>query len=335
MLSPLTIFNELSKLPGYENVSPESISFMQGGGLSHDHISIENKDIILRAPRYNQLDMEAGDYLGLQEACFTRTASSRHTPAIYGKLPPSEALPNGALIIQKIEGRKVSCAKDGAAIAEALASINKIRPGKDTAPLLRASKPFESQKILLNKIFGEAHEKAEIPELSKQLIRDELQEINTYLEKISNDPLPVRLIGGDSHPGNFIIDKDGKGWLVDIEFAQYDVPFIDMADATLKITSELDPELNFTFTSEQKTALYKSWLDKSGYCKNRSEELRHWSERMVTMRTILWLANWKAEESRKENPFITDKSRENWDRMASSYLRPEILKNMFSRTFHP
>jgi hypothetical protein len=66
-------------------------------GLAHDHVRLVGTGLLARVPKQSQMDLGAVDNLLYQRACFERAAASGHTPRLHGWLPPTSALPRGAL----------------------------------------------------------------------------------------------------------------------------------------------------------------------------------------------------------------------------------------------
>lgn len=312
--------------PDLKSIRPEDLQILSSAGLSHDHIRIGNSGWLLRIPRGNQLGMNATDYLDLQESCFSMTARSGHAPSIKGILPPSEILPHGALIVEEIKGHKATSPKDAKAIAQAFAAIHKIRP--DNSKLQIAEKPFASQHFLLTQIFGNAPENAPISSASQTLLKDEQSKIATALEAVASNQYPLTLIGGDSHPANFIITPAGKAYLVDVEFAMFDAPYIDLADASLAITERLEPDVTI-WSDKARHEFYQTWQNHADA--DLTQHLssgRAIAERAVRLRTLLWLADWAAGTQSKIETTINARTKGNWDRMAATYLAPQTLKRV-------
>jgi hypothetical protein len=90
-----------------------------------------------RIPKQSQMDLAPAANLVHQAAGLERAARSGHTPALLGVLPPSAALPRGALIVEAISGRAARWPHDMTAIMTALARIHRLPlPAQDArAPL--------------------------------------------------------------------------------------------------------------------------------------------------------------------------------------------------------
>lgn len=88
-----------------DGVIADDISVLSTKGISHDHWRIGETGLVLRIPRMNQWGMEPQEALNYQKTAFQRAAASGHAPDCVETLPPTLALPRGALIVEEIIGR--------------------------------------------------------------------------------------------------------------------------------------------------------------------------------------------------------------------------------------
>ncbi len=313
--------------PDLRAVHPNCFTPLSSSGLSHDHIRLGESGWLLRIPRGNQLGMAPEAYLALQTDCFTIAAQSGHAPNIAGILPPQGALPDGALVVEEIRGRKSSGPQDAAFIARAMAAIHAIRP-EHSSGLQIADHPLSSQHFLISDVFAQSVDAPTLHPKTAALLHTEKQRVLDGIESLRNSDLPFSLIGGDSHPANFMITPDSKAYLVDVEFSMFDVPFIDLADSSLPITQRLDPDIT-TWPPRVREGFYKEWRSHADAdlvaC---SDRLRTVAEDAVRLRTLLWLADWSTKEQADISKDVTPRARDNWDRMASTYLEPSLLSGL-------
>lgn len=309
------IFKAAARREGATGVKP-----LASNGLTHDHYILEGAGKLLRVPRRNQLGMSPVDYLVQQEQVYRAAAPSGATPEIFGTIPPQANLDNGALVIGYIPSRQPETDADRKAMAEGLAALNKTQSKNIPA----AAKPFASQWFVIHDIFGEAMQGDKIDIDVRKLLAGEKAALKSEMDKLAS--APMGLIGADSHLGNFIIDANNKAWFVDLEFLTTDVPHIDAADAASPLTSRLDPNNKFVFTTAQKEQFYKDWGAASGY--DASGDLMKLAERMVNLRTLAWLCYWVEEGHAQQN--APQKSRDNWDAMAAECLTVGYLEKLFN-----
>lgn len=315
------VFSAIAKKQG----AKRAVS-LPGPGLTHDHYVLEGTGRLLRVPRRNQLEMTPEDYLVHQKKVYEAAAPSGATPKVFDIVPPQKGLPNGALVIEYIESRKPETDEDRLAMARALAKLN-TTTSKD---IDKAAQPFASQWFVINDIFGSYLQGEKISPEARKLLADEKDALEKEMNALAGrGDIPVALIGADSHAGNFIINKNGDAFFVDLEFLTADVPYIDAADAASPLTSQLDPTNKITFSEGDRQAFYKEWGRESGYDKSADfDKLMNLAERMVEFRTLAWLAYW-LEEGR-DNQTAPQQSRDNWDRMAKEYLSKDALEKRFT-----
>lgn len=314
------IFAAVAKQHGATGVTP-----LAGGGLTHDHYILNGTGRLLRVPRRNQLGMSPEDYLAQQEGVYRAAEPSGATPKYFATIPPQPGLPNGALVIEYIESQKPEDA-DRKAMAAAIGALNTTH----AASVPMADQPFGSQWFVINDIFGEALKSDKLDPLARQLLAAEKAALKAEMDKLAGDTsIPMALIGADSHVGNFIVDKTGKAWFVDLEFLTSDVPHIDAADAASPLTSQLDATNRIKFNAAEKAQFYKDWGAATGYDASPAfDRLITLSERMVNLRTLAWLAYWLDEGHAQQN--APQASRDNWDRMAKEYLDPDYLQQLLA-----
>jgi aminoglycoside phosphotransferase (APT) family kinase protein len=117
-------------------------------------------------------------------------------------------------------------------------------------------------------------------------------------------PLTVAL--ADTHPGNFIVDRSGIAWFVDLEKVHVGSPAIDLAHATLPTSTLWHPDVGVLLSREDVAAFNESYL--AGIGARRAEALRPWivpMRRLTWLRTTLFMARWRAETRAPRDPANT------------------------------
>lgn len=322
-------FNRLNLRP---SVRPRDLVLMQGGGLMHDHVDMGNDMHLLRVPRGNQMGLSAHDYLALQFDIHARAGKSGHVPGLFGRLNPSPALPNGALVVRKINGRKVEKAADFKVIADALARIHRMDTYPVPATMNVWRQPFGSQLPLLTQVFEEGLAamdgdiRAPIAAARDRVVA----RIDDYGRKARGTHTP-RLIGGDSHPGNFMIDRAGKAQLVDMEFATFDTPLIDVADASAALPRKLEAGLSGEVRNADTSGMRAIWhghMVRAGLGLPDFEPAMRLADDVVNMRTVLWLCDWR-RKNLVTNDLIAPATRANWEKLADEVLMPKTINRLF------
>lgn len=320
------ILQHLHKIEPFQDLELSNVTEIHSRGLAHDHVKLGDTGWILRIPRGNQLGMTDEAYLKLQNTIFQRAAASKRTPDILGTIVPNDDLPHGALIVQYIKGRNIQSEQDLNAVAECLGQIHKLPVPVFTNPLEKSNSPLSGQLFLLDEVFKGAFDHDSLSHETKKLLKEEYQHLKTKLRQLNGQNLPFSLIGGDSHLGNYLIGENGKAYMVDLEFASYDLSLIDLADACLSITSELDPDIGVVPSPEKITAFYQTWKNTVGSeMANALKPAIKTTEQLVQLRTLAWLCYWQAEGQHKEKSKVSPGSFKNWNRMAKHYLDPKNL----------
>ena len=265
-------------------------------GLAHDHVRLQGTGWLARIPKQSQLGLAALDNLHYQRVCFERAAVSGHTPALHGLLPPSEQLPRGALLVQSIEGRPARLPHDLPALAAALAALHALPLPEAAArvPLLNAADPLQA---LVHEIDAQAAHlgAAGLPAPVTVAIEGERLRLQTSLESHNR---PARcLIAFDAHPGNFIVQPDGRAVLVDLEKCRYAYPGLDLAHATLYTSTTWDLDTQAVLTVDEVLGFYAAWADSVGSIAAAEQAWHGPLRRAMWLWSITWCAKWRGLSS--------------------------------------
>jgi len=228
-------------------------------GLAHDHVVIADSGTLARIPKQSQMDLAAEENLIYQAACFERAGASGHTPRLHDVLAPDAALPMGALIVDRIEGRPLRLPDDLTTMAECLAAIHALPLPEDSirAPL---KNPPDSLADTFTEILAQSAYigMAGLHPESEAQIREELQAAGRTLA--GRDRPLTCLIAFDAHPGNYLLDTTGRAILVDLEKARYGAPGFDLAHATLYTSTTWDVASRAVLSEAQIAAFHDAWL---------------------------------------------------------------------------
>lgn len=293
-------------------ILPDSLTVLSTKGISHDHWRIGETGLVLRIPRMNQWGMGPDIALEYQKTAFHQGAESGHTPNCIETLAPSIALPRGALIVEEIVGRAPVLPDDLAAIADALAALHAMSlPDNDAStplqvhrnPVSSTLKVIEEQAVFVGRA-GLAPDTA-------AAIREDLSWARAFASRGEPD-FELCFVGTDTHPGNFLIDPQGKAWFVDMEKSLYGAAPIDLAHATLPTSTGWDPDCEGVPVWQDVEKFYQHYLDKMG--RDRTAELSPWLlplRRLTWLRTITWFARWRASWSVADHAAARDDSMTN------------------------
>jgi hypothetical protein len=244
-------------------------------------------------PKQSQLGLPAAEHLAYEAACFQRAQPSGHTPRLHAVLPPSPALPHGALVVEEVVGRPAQLPYDLPALVDALAALHTLPlpPAAQREPLRDAADPLAA---LHDEIEAQATHlgAARLDPAVRQRIDAE----RTALARLVAAPARPRrtLIAFDGHPGNFIVDGQGRAWLVDLEKARYGYPALDLAHATLYTSTTWDVESRaVVLTPKELDAAQARWAERVG----ANADERAWIaplRRAMALWSITWCAKWRA-----------------------------------------
>lgn len=259
---------------------------MADTGLAHHHLRLRaagaaaERDLVARVPKQSQLDLSAAANLAYQSACFQRAAAGGHTPCLHGMLPPSPALPRGALLVEYIAGRPARLPDDAPAIARALASLHALPLPAARAPLRN---PPHTLQALAEEIDAHAAylPEAGIAPFTAEVLADTLTRWRDTTTRAGRPPR--RLISFDAHPGNFLVRADGRAVLVDLEKARYGDPPLDLAHATLYTSTTWDVQSRAVLSAAEVAGFVESW---AAAWPAGSEPWRRW---LLPLREGMWL----------------------------------------------
>ncbi|WP_298827387.1 hypothetical protein [uncultured Piscinibacter sp.] len=273
-----------------------TLEALPDSGLAHAHFRLAGTGVLARLPKQSQMDLRAADNLAYQAACFERASASGHAPRLHGVLPPSPALPRGALLVEEIIGRPARLPGDLMAIADALAAIHALPlPDAGTrAPLLDPPDPLA---LLRDEIEAQAvhFDAAGLDAASRRAIDAQRAALAACCARIERPP--KRLIAFDAHPGNFLLREDGRAMLVDLEKARYSLPPLDLAHASLYTSTTWVLAISAVLTPAQVRGFQARWLQRCA----GGDAWRGW---LLPLRSAMWLwsvswcAKWRVLASR-------------------------------------
>ncbi|MGO1118907.1 aminoglycoside phosphotransferase [Rhodovibrionaceae bacterium A322] len=307
-----------------ERLSFEGLELLPPKGLAHDHVRLTGSGLLLRIPKQSQRGYAPLDNLTYQAACFERVQRSGHGPGLALVLPPSQALPMGALLVEEIYGRPLSLPGDLPLLAQAMAAVH----CQDLpAPDQRA--PLEDHRDPVAGLYQEILDQAELlPQAdllpaSLALLKEELAWAEAFQQDYQqwSGPQPQRLVLTDTHPGNFLVagkgalaagnsegldpaspsgglstrdDRPCHAVIVDLEKALYGSPATDLAHATVYSSTTWDLEATAVLSQEDVGTFYRHYL--SLLPDDLARDLRPWLlplRRLLWLRAMTWCAFWQ------------------------------------------
>ncbi len=294
------LHHALTTLPEFAGLPLHALRHLPTKGISHDHVEIHGRPLLLRIPRFSQWGAAPADQLAYEQAAFRRAHECGHTPALHATLSVSGPLPAGALIVQCIAGRPPRLPDDLPKLATALAALHNcpLPAAADRAPLLSQTRPFTAT---LAAIESQATDLAAagLTAAAGTAINEELRWARRYAGQETSDFPLQALVGTDTHPGNFLIEENGMAWFVDLEKTLYGAPPIDLAHATLATSTGWDPDCAIGQLSPGHIGnFYADYLAAAGTA--RADQLRPWlmpMRRLTWLRTMTWFGRWRSRWS--------------------------------------
>ena len=272
------------------------LEVLPDSGLAHTHVRLMGQGALARIPKQSQMNLAAEANLAYQAACFERTASSGHTPRLLGVLPPSTALPRGALIVEEITGRHAELPRDLTAIVTALARLHQL-PLPEQAARAPLTSPADPMTDLLAEIKAQAAslDAAQIDPRARGCIEAEIERYRSLCAQSLRPPLS--LIAFDAHPGNFMIRADGVAVLVDLEKCRYSHASLDLAHATLYSSTTWDTASSAVLGAQEVAGAYAGWSREMG---PQAAAWNSWHlplRRAMWLWSITWCAKWRVASS--------------------------------------
>jgi aminoglycoside phosphotransferase (APT) family kinase protein len=272
-------------------------------GTAHGHVRLPN-GLLARIAYAHDGDAGAATRLEVQAAAFRHVEPAHRTPRLHEVMGPREGMPGGALIVDYIEGRAPRLPGELGAIAETLARIHSLRLPSPGSPIPRLSNPFTETLEAIEINAARFLDKAVPDEVARAEIAEELGLMRGLAPVLGRTPQPLVVALADTHPGNFIVDRAGIAWFVDLEKVHVGSPAIDLAHATLPTSTLWHPDVGTELTSAEVQAFHEDYLARIGAA--RAEALRPWllpMRRLTWLRTTLFMARWRVETRSPHNPF--------------------------------
>lgn len=271
-------------------------------GTAHGHVRLRDGRLA-RIAYAHEGDPTAAVRLRVQAEAFRYLQSAGRTPRLHDVIEPRPDLPGGALIVDFIEGRAPRLPEELGAMADTLARIHLLPLPPTNSLIPRQANPFletlEAVELnamrFLDKAVPDSGSRAEIAE--------ELRLMRGMALAFARRAQPLSVALADTHPGNFIVDRGGIAWFVDLEKVHVGSPAIDLAHASLPTSTLWHPGVGKVLTREEVTSFYNAYLSKVG--SQRAAELQPWLQpmrRLTWLRTTLFMARWRVQTRSPRDP---------------------------------
>ncbi len=287
----------LAGVPGLAAIGPQDLHKLPDKGIAHDHLSIGSSGLLARVPRPGQFAAGGGDYIRYQAESFRRAGASARVPRLIAAIVPAPGLPVGALVIEEIKGRPPHVPAEMPAIAGCLARIHSlpVPPPAERPPLYDHADPALGTLQIVERNAGFLEASGAEPETLKAAA-EELAWARRFAAGAKGKDQPVTLVASDTHPGNFLIDARGAAILVDVEKMIYGSPAIDLAHATLRVSTAWDIDCGAVLSAGDTRGFYRDYLGRIDA--DLARRLKPWlapMRRLTWLRTTTWAGRFKAE----------------------------------------
>lgn len=277
----------------HAGISFRDLEPMADTGLAHDHVWLHRggDDRVARLPKQSQMKLAPEANLDYQAACFRRAAQSGHAPRLHAVLPPDDHLPRGGLVVEAIHGRPAQLPDDLPNISRALAGIHglPVPPAHQRAPLFAPANPWRAMR---REIAEQADfvDTARLPDAVRRRIHAALGSMPAQL-----DDSAAGLISFDAHPGNFLIDDQGRAVLVDLEKCRYGLAGFDLAHASLYTSTTWDVNSRAVLKPQQVADFYRHWQHAMGDTTNGDAAALLACRRAMWLWSLTWCAKWRTQ----------------------------------------
>jgi hypothetical protein len=127
-------------------------------------------------------------------------------------------------------------------------------------------------------------------------IAEELSLMRGMAPAVAQRAQPLTVALADTHPGNFIVDRQAIAWFVDLEKVHVGSPAIDLAHATLATSTLWHPDVGKVLSLAEVQRFYTLYLEKVG--RPLAANLEPWllpMRRLTWLRTTLFMARWRVQ----------------------------------------
>jgi aminoglycoside phosphotransferase (APT) family kinase protein len=286
----------------FASLTASDLKPLPATGTAHGHARLPN-GLLARVAYAHENDPSAAARLATQAEAFRHLAPAGRTPRLLDVIEPRAGLPGGVLIVDCIDGRAPRLPDELAAMADTLARIHALALPAAGSPIPRQKNPCletlaaidQNAMRFLDKAVPDAGARAEIAE--------ELGLMHGLASSLAQRPQPLTVALADTHPGNFIVDRDGIAWFVDLEKVHVGSPAIDLAHATLATSTLWHPDVGKVLSRDEVERFYTLYLEKVG--RRQAADLKPWllpMRRLTWLRTTLFMARWRVQTRAPRDP---------------------------------
>jgi aminoglycoside phosphotransferase len=300
MSDPLLI--ALRERPAFASLTAADLKPLPATGTAHGHVCLPNR-LLARVAHAHEGDAAAAARLATQAEAFRHLEPAGRTPRLHDVIEPRPGLPGGALIVDLIDGRAPRLPDELAAMADTLARIHALPLPPAGSSIPSQENPFLETLAAIEQNAGRFLDKAVPDAGARAEIAEELRLMRGMALAFAKRRQPLTVALADTHPGNFIVDRAGIAWFVDLEKVHVGSPAIDLAHATLATSTLWHPDVGKVLSRAEVEAFYRLYLEKVG--RRQAADLEPWltpMRRLTWLRTTLFMARWRVQTRAPRDP---------------------------------
>jgi aminoglycoside phosphotransferase (APT) family kinase protein len=297
-----TLLSALRQRLAFASLTAADLKPLPATGTAHGHVALPN-GLLARVAYAHEGDPAAAARLATQAEAFRHLEPAHGTPRLHDVITPRPGLPGGALIVDRIEGRAPHLPGELAAMADTLARIHALPLPAAGSPIPRQQNPFLETLAAIEQNATRFLAKAVPDSGARAEIAEELGLMRKTATDIGMRPQPLAVALADTHPGNFLVDRQGIARFVDLEKVHVGSPAIDLAHATLATSTLWHPDVGKVLSREEIERFYTLYLEKVGA--TRAVALEPWLQpmrRLTWLRTTLFMARWRVQTRAPRDP---------------------------------
>lgn len=292
----------LREQPAYAILTDRDLAPLPATGTAHGHVRLPDGKLA-RVAYAHEGDPAAAERLQTQAVAFRHLAPAHRTPRLHAVIEPRAGLPGGALIVDHVEGRPPDLPDELPALADTLACLHALPLPGPGSPIPRQTNPFLQTLEVVELAATRFLDKAVTDPAPRAEIVEELILMRGMSSTLGRQSQPLTVALADTHPGNFIVDRAGIAWFVDLEKVHVGSPAIDLAHATLPTSTLWDPKIGKSLSREDVAAFHAFYLAKVGAA--QAALLEPWlmpMRRLTWLRTMLFMARWRVQTQSPRDP---------------------------------
>ena len=296
------LLSALRERPAFASLGATDLKPLPATGTAHGHIALPN-GLLARVAYAHEGDAAAAGRLTTQAEAFRHLAPAHRTPRLRDVIAPRAGLPGGALIVDRIDGRAPRLPDELGAMADTLARIHALPLPAAGSPIPRQGNPFLETLEAVEQNATRFLDKAVTDSGARAEIAEELSLMRTMATEIAGRPQPLTVALADTHPGNFLVDRDTIAWFVDLEKVHVGSPAIDLAHATLATSTLWHPDVGKVLSRDEIGRFYTLYLERVGPA--QAAALEPWLQtmrRLTWLRTTLFMARWRVQTRAPRDP---------------------------------